>query len=90
MAERAPSVHETDEQPPSSKGLAIQRTSGSQEGTEKQQGSQVLKMGSEHQKCAEQSGQDRFVRGYRGTIKKPSSKMGKKGMCRKWHGREGH
>ena len=48
MTGRAPSVHETDEQPPSSKGLALQKKSGSQDGTEKQQGSQVLKMGSEH------------------------------------------
>ena len=48
MTGRAPSVHETDEQPPSSKGLALQRTSGGQEGIEKQRGSQVLKMDSEH------------------------------------------
>ena len=45
---RAPSVNETDGQPPSSNGLALQMTSGSQESTEKQQGYQVFKMGSEH------------------------------------------
>ena len=48
MTGRAPSGHETDEQPPSSKRPALQRTSGSQEGTEKEEGCQVLKMGSEH------------------------------------------
>ena len=48
MTVGAPSVHETDEQTPSSKGLALQMTSGSQESIEKQQGYQVLKMGSEH------------------------------------------
>ena len=40
------------------------------------------------QKCAEQSGQDRFVRKYRETIRTPSSKVGKKGMCEKGHGQE--
>ena len=48
MTGRASSVHETDEQLPSSNGLALQKTPGDQEGIEKQQGSQVLKMDSEH------------------------------------------
>ena len=53
MTERALSGHETGKQLPSRKGprgRALQRTSDSQEGTEKQEGGRVLKMGSEHPK----------------------------------------
>ena len=60
-------------------GRALQRTSGSQEGTEKQEGCLVLKMGSEHPEvcCAARRG---LIcpggRGYWGTIRTPSSKVG--------------
>ena len=67
------------------RGRALQRASGSQEGTEKPLGCQVLKRVLSIQKCAEQSGEDRFARGYRGTIREDrgSSKVGKKSMCKK-------
>ena len=43
------------------------------------------------QKCAEQSGENRFSREYRGTIRedRESSRVGKKSMCKKGHGQEG-
>ena len=85
MTGRAPSCHETDERSPSSKRSSTPEDIRQPGGTEKPLGCQVLKGVLSIQKCAEQSAEDRFARGYRGTIREDrgSSKVGKKSMCKK-------